>query len=213
MTFRVLASIGLMMMTALASSAAAAEEQRVLVVVPLGDPSPDLVRMVVTTLRSRMRFEVRVAEPMPMPKDAWYQPRKRWRAEKLLDALDAQDFGADVWRVAAITEKPISTTKGDVHDWGIAGLGSMNGLSSVFSSWIFARFAKSDRAFYLHAMQNLVLHEVGHTLGLPHCPNDQCIMADAKGNAVRAAKASDNEFCARCYPRIRGHLRVDDPEE
>lgn len=190
----------------IAAASPASPDERVIVVVPLGDPSPDLVQMVAHTLEERFRFQVRIAEPMSMPKEAWYSPRKRWRAEKILDALDAQDF-KDAWRVAAITEKSISTTKGDVEDWGIAGLGSLNGLSSVFSSYIFQRFAKSDRAFYLHAMQNLVLHEVGHTLGLPHCSDDRCIMADAKGNAVRSAKLSDNQFCAHCYDEIREHLR------
>lgn len=180
--------------------------EKVLVVVPLGRPSADLVAMVKETLERRMRVTVRVAEAMEMPAAAWYTPRKRWRAEKILDALDAKNWG-DAWRVAAITEQPISTTKEEIEDWGIAGLGSLNGPSSVFSSYLFKRFAKKDRPFYLHAMENLVLHEVGHTLGLPHCPDDACIMADAKGNAVKAARASDNRFCARCRQRIHADLR------
>ena len=57
-------------------------------------------------------------------------------------------------------------------------------------------------------MENLVLHEVGHTLGLPHCVLDRCIMADAKGNAIRAAKISINEFCPRCYQASSDHLRA-----
>ena len=61
---------------------------------------------------------------------------------------------------------------------------------------------------YLHAIENLVLHEVGHTLGLPHCPLDRCIMADAKGNALHSAEVSINEFCPRCYEAIRKHLRA-----
>jgi predicted Zn-dependent protease len=59
-------------------------------------------------------------------------------------------------------------------------------------------------------MENLVLHEVGHTLGLDHCPLVRCIMADAKGNALKAARQSINEFCPRCTRLIRRHLR--DPE-
>src|SRR5207249_9902457 len=130
---------------------------------------------------------------------------KRWRAEKIRRALDAADFG-DAWRVAAITEQPISTTKGDVKDWGIAGLGSLDGKSSVFSGYLYRGLKSKGEAKYLHAIENLVLHEVGHTLGLPHCPLDRCIMADAKGNALRSATLSINEFCPRCFEAIRAHL-------
>jgi archaemetzincin len=180
----------------------------VLVVVPMGDTSPDLVQFVADSIERRFQFEVRIADPIPHPTEAWYAPRKRWRADRILDHLDEQDFGADVWRVAAITEAPISTTNGDIYDWGIAGLGSMGGKSSVFTSHLFRGFRKKDRKTYLRFMENLVLHEVGHTLGLPHCPLERCVMADAKGNAVKAARASDNEFCPRCRAQIAEHLRL-----
>lgn len=192
-----------------AGRAQAEEPLPVLVVVPLGAPSPDLVELVTRSLRERFRFEVRVAEPVPLPKEAWYAPRKRWRAEKLLDALDALPY-TGAWRVAAITEAPISTTKGEVHDWGIAGLGSLGGRSSVFTSYLFRRYQRSDRATYLRFMENLVLHEVGHTLGLDHCPLPRCIMADAEGNAIRAAQRSINELCPRCFRTIRRHLRAEE---
>jgi archaemetzincin len=182
-------------------------EKNVLVVVPMGDASEDLVQFVAKSIEDRLDFEVRIAPPIPHPKEAWYAPRKRWRAEKILDHLDGLDFGPDVWRVAAITEEPISTTKGSVHDWGIAGLGSLGGKSSVFTSYLFRGYRAKARPTYLRFMENLVLHEVGHTLGLEHCPLDRCFMADAKGNAIRAAKRSINEYCPRCHAWIREHLR------
>lgn len=187
------------------SLALTAAQPEVLVVVPLGEPSPDLIEIVVQSLSERFNFEVRVAPPMALPRDAWYAPRQRWRAEKILDALDEQNFDG-AWRVAAITEVPISTTKGKIYDWGIAGLGSMGGKSSVFTSYLFHKVRK-DRATYLRFMENLVLHEVGHTLGLEHCPLEKCIMADAKGDAIKAARLSDNQFCPRCAASIREHLK------
>jgi archaemetzincin len=197
-------------MLALALALVAAQKP-VLVVVPLGDTSSDLVRFVAESIEDRMNVEVRVADPIPHPTEAWYAPRKRWRADRILDHLDEQDFGPNVWRVAAITEQPISTTKGEVYDWGIAGLGSLGGKSSVFTSYLFRGFRKKSRPTYLRFMENLVLHEVGHTLGLDHCPLERCMMADAKGNAIAAAKASINEFCPRCHARIREHLKATEP--
>jgi archaemetzincin len=188
--------------------ALAEESAPLLVVVPLGDASPELVDFVVSSLKSRFTFEVRLEAPIAMPKEAWTAPRKRWRAEKILDTLDALP-APGAWRIAAITEEPISTTKGKVADWGIAGLGRMGGRSAVFSAYYFSRFKRTDREKYHRYVENLVLHEIGHTLGLEHCPLDRCIMADAKGNAVIAAERSINEFCPRCFRKIRRWLRAE----
>ena len=181
--------------------------ERVLVVVPLGDPKPELVEIVADSLRERFNFQVRVHKGVSLPRSAWYPPRKRWRAEKLLDFLDTLKLGEDVWRVAAVTEAPISTTKGKRYDWGIAGLAESGGRNSVFSSWLFEKWKTSHKQRWLRAMENLVVHEVGHTLGLDHCPLKRCIMADAKGSARRAALQSCNEFCPRCTEMLRVHLR------
>jgi archaemetzincin len=187
-----------------------ATEERLLVIVPLGAPSEDLVQVVVASAQKTFRMRVEVAEPMALPMGAYYPPRKRWRAERLLDALD-RVAPKEAWRVAAITEKPISTTKGEVKDWGIAGLGSLGGKSSVFTSFLFRKHAAADHRRYLKEMEGLVLHEIGHTLGLEHCPLERCLMADAKGNAIRAAEKSINEFCPACWQQIREHLWAEAP--
>ena len=182
------------------------EEYPVIVVVPLGEPSEDLVEFIADSLKERFLLTVRVADPEPLPDIAWYQPRQRWRAEKLLTHLKQMDLG-DAWRVTGITEEPISTTKGKRYDYGIAGLADMDGKASVLTSYLFRRVKKKNRKRYLRYMENLVIHEVGHTLGLDHCPLVRCIMADAKGNALKAARRSINEFCPRCTRLIRRHLR------
>jgi archaemetzincin len=170
------------------------EEHPTLVVVPLGDPSEDLVKHIAESVRKRFLLEVRVTDPQPLPKFAWYPPRKRWRAEKLLKFLKELDVG-DAWRVTGITEESISTTKGKRYDYGIAGLADMGGKASVLSSYLFRRVKKKNRKRYFRYMENLVIHEVGHTLGLDHCPLD---------------RRSINEFCPRCTRLLKRYLR--DPE-
>jgi len=180
-----------------------------LVIVPLGEPAPDLVEHLAASLRARFRMRVQVTKPEPLPQAAWYPPRKRWRAEKLLRHLERMDLG-DAWRVCGITEAPISTTKGKRYDYGIAGLATIGGKAGVLTAWLFRRVKNKSRRRYLRYMDNLVLHEMGHTLGLDHCPLPRCIMADAKGNALRAARRSINQFCPRCTRLLLRHLR--DPE-
>src|SRR5256885_100999 len=101
-------------MTALATLflfAAAPPAQRIISLIPLGDVEAEYLDAVKTAVEARVDATVRIEAQRPMPKEAFYQPRKRWRAEKLLEALDA-DLPPDAWKVIGVTNGEISTTKG-----------------------------------------------------------------------------------------------------
>jgi archaemetzincin len=42
----------------------------------------------------------------------------------------------------------------------------------------------------------VAVHEIGHTLGLPHCPTRACLMEDAMGKVVTTDRERD--FCPKC---------------
>jgi archaemetzincin len=58
------------------------------------------------------------------------------------------------------------------------------------------------RDLLLERTAKTVLHEMGHTLGLIHCPDPQCAMALATGVAQLDRKLP--QFCAACWPRAQG---------
>ena len=175
--------------------AGSAAARQILYVQPLGDELPAAdAALVATAIEGVIGWEVRTLERMPLPEDAFYKPRRRWRADKLLDVLDGRlpKGGA---RILGLTGVDISTTKGDVFDWGVLGLGRIDGPSSVISQF---RCRKGARGA-AHARERLAkvaVHEVGHTLGLDHCPNRGCLMEDAEGRVATCDREYD--FCARC---------------
>ena len=57
-------------------------------------PKADL-QAVADALRTFYGFEVVIAKATPMPKSAWTAPRRRWRADKLLDWLEPQTVALD----------------------------------------------------------------------------------------------------------------------
>src|SRR5688500_17068948 len=97
---------------------------RVVAIVPFGKVEQVYLDEVASAVKARVDVEVRFEPMRPLPKEAFYPPRQRWRAEKLLDAIDA-DPPAGGWKVIAVTHAEVSTTKGEIHDWGIAGLGNL----------------------------------------------------------------------------------------
>ena len=60
---------------------------------------------------------------------AWYPARDRYRADSLIRYLGR--FGSADTILIGLTNKDISTTKGQIRDWGIMGLGYCPGTSCV----------------------------------------------------------------------------------
>lgn len=167
---------------------------------PLGKALPDRdVKLVVVALRSFYGLEVKLLPRMPLPTSAYYKPRRRYRAEKLLDIL-APKLPADGLRILGLTGADISTTKGRYRDWGVIGLATMDGRACVISSFRCHKKARSIKQAR-ERLAKVAVHEIGHTLGLEHCPKLGCLMEDAKGKV----KTSDGEYdlCPVCRKTLK----------
>lgn len=80
-------------------------------------------------------------------------------------------------------------------NWGIFGLGQLNNKACVVST----HRLKSN---YKERLIKVSIHEIGHTLDIPHCNTKKCIMSDAKGKG----SSIDNEslsMCNHCKLKIK----------
>lgn len=53
-----------------------------------------------------------------------------------------------------------------------------------------------DESLYLHRCEKEAVHELGHTLGLKHCSNFECVMRYS--NSVADIDIKRNIFCSSC---------------
>jgi archaemetzincin len=60
----------------------------------------------------------------------------------------------------------------------------------------------NESAFHARAVKEAV-HELGHTRGLGHCADPQCVMAFS--NSLTDTDKKGKEFCSRCSRKLRGH--------
>jgi archaemetzincin len=205
------AALGTLVSVLLSEAAPAATEPRKIYLQPLGkELSASEVEMVRAGLRAFYDFEVVLRPRIPLPAAAYYPPRQRYRAEKLLRTLE-QHRPADGLRILGLTAVDISTTKPPHADWGILGLATIDGRACVISSFRTKRGAASAK----HARERLgktAVHEIGHTLGLGHCEERGCLMEDGRGTVLTTDRCYD--LCPACRRELlrRGHpLTTSDP--
>lgn len=162
-------------------------------------PDPLALSIVVAGLQAFYPVDVKVLPMLPMPSAAWYPPRQRWRAEKLLEFLENR-LPSDGIKVLGLTTADISTSHGKVADWGVLGLGTLNGKSCVISM-LRTRRGVSARVARLR-LAKVAVHEVGHTFDLAHCPSRGCLMQDARGKVATTDREDD--LCPVCRRKLAG---------
>ena len=156
-------------------------------------------------------FEVEQLTARELPASAYYTPRKRYRAEKLLDYIDAEVVpGSGCSAVIGFTSVDISTTKGDRIDWGILGLGNIGGTAAVVSTFRM-KGTRSKRTLAQRVVK-VVNHELGHVLGLPHYAGTEknCLMEDA-GGTVATVDHETGLLCTESRAAIQRWLRIELP--
>ena len=136
---------------------------------------------------SKIHSNVKLLEPIALPKRAYYAPRNRYRADTLIYILRKATEDGHV--TMGLTNKDISAEKGKVFDYGIMGLAYQPGKSCVVSTYRLSKKNINEQFF------KVAIHELGHTQGLPHCPDKTCLMTDANG---KNNTDKENGFCIKC---------------
>jgi len=146
----------------------------------------NLVNHVYTEL-CKIHPRVTLLKPIALLKRAYYAPRNRYRADTLIYLLRSTTKDGHV--TMGLTNKDISSDKGKIIDYGIMGLGYQPGKACVVSPFRLSKKNLNEQFF------KVAIHELGHTQGLPHCPNKTCLMTDAEGK-----NNTDDEkgFCEKC---------------
>ncbi len=143
-----------------------------------------------------------VLKEREIPKKAFIDIKSpRYRADSIIKFQD-RNFPKDVDFVLGLTNKDISITKRNpdgtikipkwkYNDFGVMGLAYRPGKSAIISTF---RLKSNDRALQLERLKKVSLHEFGHNLGLPHCPDKHCMMT----SAAEKISTIDNEQMQLC---------------
>ncbi len=159
-----------------------------------------LVSFVKTEITSFYNCDVIVMPQKNLPAFAYNKSRHRFRADSLLRYQKNYNTAATL-SVVGLTASDISTTKSANADWGIFGLGYCPGKAAVISTYRLKK-SSASAAQFKQRLAKVVLHELGHNLGLPHCKTDSaCLMNDAIGQ-IKQVDRERKWLCGSCSKQL-----------
>lgn len=163
------------------------EENKVTIIIqPFDEFSKNETNTIASELK-KVYSKIIINKNIPFPSNSINPTGKRYLADSLIKFLSKQAPKNTL--IIGLTNKDISTQKGEIKDWGVFGLGYCPGKSCVASNYRLKGKNRNDKLF------KVAIHELGHTQGLPHCPEKTCLMRDAKGKDVLD---EEKEFCNKC---------------
>jgi predicted Zn-dependent protease len=127
------AVLALALFATLHAECIAASAKQIIAIQPLETFDAKPIDSVKQQLIANYGVDVIIKPACPLPQEAYYPKRNRYRAEKLLDYLDR--INGTSTKVLGLTSVDILTTKGIHQDWGILGQGQMNGRPCVVSAF------------------------------------------------------------------------------
>ena len=183
-------------------------QTRIIGLQPFEGFDPAITISVQESLERFYPFDVIILSPTAIPQHSFVNVKSpRYRADSLIRYLKKQK--PDSLRLLiGLTYQDISTTKrqsgGEIKepvsryaDWGIFGLGYRPGPSCIASTY---RLGKEQK-LKVERFCKIVIHEVGHNLGLRHCPDPKCIMQDA-AESIATIDGVGFSMCDRCKRTI-----------
>ena len=126
-----------------------------------------------------------------------YNPeRKQYDSSKLLASLGKAEKKE---RVVSIADVDLYVPRLNFV-FGEADIGSGTAIVSLCRLRQEFYGMDPDDTLFLERATKEIVHELGHTFGLEHCPNNKCVMHFS--NSLADTDVKEEHFCDKCRPKI-----------
>ena len=162
---------------------------------PLDDVDKSLLNALKTRLEQTFGCPVEVGKRIELLKQAFVPERRQYHSSKLLGLLETAEDEA----ILAVTEadlyaKGLNFVFGQAEPDAGAAVISLKRLHDEYYGLPKNEALLGDRA----AKEGI--HELGHVLGLGHCPDDHCVMFFS--NTLADTDHKPATFCIKCRMRL-----------
>ncbi len=168
-----------------------------IVLVPIGNVPKEILTFLKEKLAKKFGVEVVIGKSLPFPYYAEVPSRKQFSSSQILDKLLEAKGGKE--RILGLVDV----------DLFVENLNFVFGQASLTEKVALISLTRLRQEFYrqppdanlfLERTLKEAVHELGHTYGLNHCPNSECVMHFSNSLADTDYKKSD--FCSNCEKKL-----------
>jgi len=161
---------------------------------PLGNVRSGYIKVVEQSIKSFYGFNCKILPAVSEDASLYTLSKSKYDASKILKRFSSSH------RTVVVTQKDISHWKDAKHpEWGILGLGALDSNTCIVSTH---RLGTDDKMVESR-LRKVVIHEIGHNLGLSHCNSKMnCIMKDVNGT-IKTIDSSNPDICSSCRKKVR----------
>ena len=163
---------------------------------PVGDIADETMEKLKDRLGGIFHCPIEIEAGFSDSAQAYNAERKQYHSSKLLASLKKSQKDE---RVVAIADV----------DLYVPRLNFVFGEADVLSGTAIISLCRlrqeyyglaPDEALFLERATKEIVHELGHTFGLGHCPNNKCVMHFS--NSLADTDLKEVHFCNMCRPKI-----------
>lgn len=171
-------------------------EMKYIYIQPIGEVGDELLDHLGTRLENIFSYPYRVVQPMKVHESSYNTDRGQYDAEVLIAKME-EKTPIDAKRLLGVIDM----------DMFFRGLNFVFGLASGNTCIISLTRLRPE--YYLEKKNEILfreralkeaIHELGHTFGLGHCPEIECIMHFS--NCLEDTDIKGPDFCRNCSLKI-----------
>lgn len=168
-------------------------------ILPVGEIPAEIINGLVKPIEERFGYPVKILEKIPEQEASYNPQRKQYFASTILKDLE-KNLPKESLHLLGIIDRDLYATG---YNFIFGQAGGKVCLVSIYRfkpcSW--GLLKKEEENLLLSRVTKTAIHELGHTFGLEHCKDNQCVMYFS--NWLGDTDTKSDNFCPKHQEEIK----------